>query len=113
MPARKTSNKPARNYASIRKSTSPKRTSVSLCLRAALQTDNIDNPGSITEHPNDAISHWARPLVDTSAMSRILKINTKRKTALVEPNVPMDSLVEATLQHGLIPPVVMECSRKL
>jgi delta24-sterol reductase len=31
-----------------------------------------------------------------------------RKTALVQPNVPMDSLVEATLQHGLLPPVVME-----
>ncbi len=47
-------------------------------------------------------------MVDTSAMSRVLKIDTERKTALVEPNVPMDSLVEATLQHGLIPPVVME-----
>ncbi|OBT64632.1 hypothetical protein VE03_06310 [Pseudogymnoascus sp. 23342-1-I1] len=58
MPARKASNKPARNYAGIRKSTSPKRTSVSLRLHAALQTDNIDNPGSITEHPDDAISHW-------------------------------------------------------
>ena len=30
------------------------------------------------------------------------------KTALVEPNVPMDRLVAATLQCGLIPPVVME-----
>ncbi len=29
-------------------------------------------------------------------------------TALAEPNVPMDKLVEATLEHGLIPPVVME-----
>lgn len=47
-------------------------------------------------------------MVDTSAMSRVLKIDTERKTALVEPNVPMDSLVEATLRHGLIPPVVME-----
>ncbi|OBT59978.1 hypothetical protein VE03_10420, partial [Pseudogymnoascus sp. 23342-1-I1] len=47
-------------------------------------------------------------MVDTSAMSRVLKIDTEKKTALVEPNVPMDSLVEATLQHGLIPPVVME-----
>lgn len=47
-------------------------------------------------------------LVDTSAMSRVLKVDTERKTALVEPNVPMDGLVEATLQHGLLPPVVME-----
>lgn len=47
-------------------------------------------------------------MVDTSGLSHVLKIDTKTKTALVEPNVPMDSLVEATLQHGLIPPVVME-----
>jgi hypothetical protein len=47
-------------------------------------------------------------MVDTSAMSHVLKIDTDRMTALVEPYVPMDSLVEATLQHGLIPPVVME-----
>ncbi len=30
------------------------------------------------------------------------------KTATVEPNVAMDKLVEATLKHGLIPPVVIE-----
>lgn len=47
-------------------------------------------------------------MVDTSAMSHILKIDTDNMTALVEPNVPMDSLVEGTLQYGLIPPVVME-----
>jgi Delta24-sterol reductase len=47
-------------------------------------------------------------MVDTSAMSHVLNIDTERKTALVEPNVPMDALVEATLQHGLVPPVVME-----
>ena len=47
-------------------------------------------------------------MVDTSAMSRILIVDTESKTALVEPNVPMDSLVEATLKHGLVPPVVME-----
>src|SRR5438045_2449207 len=49
-----------------------------------------------------------RNIVDTSAMSHVLKVDTERKIALVEPNVPMDALVEATLQHGLIPPVVME-----
>jgi Delta24-sterol reductase len=46
--------------------------------------------------------------VDTSSLSNVLKIDTDTNTALVEPNVPMDRLVEATLQHGLIPPVVME-----
>ncbi|TGO44708.1 hypothetical protein BCON_0472g00040 [Botryotinia convoluta] len=33
--------------------------------------------------------------------------NAARCLALVEPNVPMDRLIEATLKHGLIPPVVM------
>jgi FAD/FMN-containing dehydrogenase len=47
-------------------------------------------------------------MVDTSELNHILHIDTKRNTAIVEPNVPMDALVEATLQHGLLPPVVME-----
>lgn len=47
-------------------------------------------------------------VVDTSKLSRVLKVDTASKTALVEPNVPMDALVEATLKHGLLPPVVME-----
>ncbi|KAI9854397.1 MAG: hypothetical protein M1813_001246 [Trichoglossum hirsutum] len=46
--------------------------------------------------------------VDISALSQVLKIDAKAKTALVEPNVPMDRLVESTLKHGLVPPVVME-----
>lgn len=46
--------------------------------------------------------------IDTSDLTHILGINTEAKTALVEPNVPMDALVEATLKHGLLPPVVME-----
>ncbi|RDL41491.1 FAD-binding-containing protein [Venustampulla echinocandica] len=47
-------------------------------------------------------------VVDIRAMSSVVKIDTASKTALVEPNVPMDKLVEATLEHQLIPPVVME-----
>jgi len=47
-------------------------------------------------------------MVDTTSLSSILKVDTDTNTALVEPNVPMDKLVEATLQYGLIPPVVME-----
>ena len=46
--------------------------------------------------------------VDISALSRVIKTDTQSRTALVEPNVPMDRLVEATLKHGLVPPVVME-----
>ncbi|CZR63933.1 related to 24-dehydrocholesterol reductase precursor [Phialocephala subalpina] len=47
-------------------------------------------------------------MVDTSRLNRVLKVDEESKTVLVEPNVPMDALVEATLKHGLIPPVVME-----
>ncbi|TKA72283.1 hypothetical protein B0A55_06181 [Friedmanniomyces simplex] len=47
-------------------------------------------------------------MVDTSALNHVLNINPESKTCLVEPNVPMDQLVDATLPYGLIPPVVME-----
>jgi len=47
-------------------------------------------------------------VVDISELQNVLKIDSHAKTALVEPNVPMDRLVEATLPHGLVPPVVME-----
>ena len=47
-------------------------------------------------------------LISTSDLSHILNIDTSSRTCLVEPNVSMDRLVEATLPHGLIPPVVME-----
>ncbi|RHZ66518.1 FAD-binding oxidoreductase [Aspergillus thermomutatus] len=46
--------------------------------------------------------------VDTSRLNRVLCIDRVRKVALVEPNVPMDMLVQATLPQGLIPPVVMD-----
>ncbi|EAQ85150.1 hypothetical protein CHGG_09164 [Chaetomium globosum CBS 148.51] len=46
--------------------------------------------------------------VDISALHNVLAVDTARRVALVEPNVPMDKLVEATLPHGLVPPVVME-----
>ena len=47
-------------------------------------------------------------MIDTSRLNNVLKVDTKTKTALCEPNVPMDLLLEASLQHGLLPPVVME-----
>lgn len=47
-------------------------------------------------------------MIDTSSLTSVLEINVSKFTALVEPNVPMDALVEATLQYGLVPPVVME-----
>ena len=47
-------------------------------------------------------------MVDVSALDRVMKIDVASQTAIVEPNVPMDQLVAATLKHGLVPPVVME-----
>ncbi|MHA1977985.1 MAG: FAD-binding oxidoreductase [Candidatus Hodarchaeales archaeon] len=46
--------------------------------------------------------------IDVSGLNDVLHVNTEEKYVLVEPNVPMDALVEATLKHQLIPPVVME-----
>lgn len=46
--------------------------------------------------------------VDISALRHVLAVDPAARRALVEPNVPMDRLVEATLQHNLVPPVVME-----
>ncbi|KAI0887978.1 FAD-binding domain-containing protein [Annulohypoxylon maeteangense] len=47
-------------------------------------------------------------LVDISGLRNVLSVDAARRIALVEPNVPMDRLVEHTLAHGLVPPVVME-----
>ncbi|KAJ9656244.1 hypothetical protein H2198_005095 [Neophaeococcomyces mojaviensis] len=49
-------------------------------------------------------------VVDTSPLNEVLSIVSKdnRSHVVVEPNVPMDRLVEATLEHNLIPKVVME-----
>jgi Delta24-sterol reductase len=49
-----------------------------------------------------------RNIVDISSLSNVLQIDTNTRTALVEPNVPMDRLVEETMKYGLVPPVVME-----
>lgn len=47
-------------------------------------------------------------MIDTSSLSHVISVDLEKRTALVEPNVPMDSLVKATLAYGLVPPVVME-----
>lgn len=46
--------------------------------------------------------------IDTSQLNHVLAVDAAAKTAVVEPNVPMDLLVSETLRHGLVPPVVME-----
>ena len=47
-------------------------------------------------------------VVDISALRNVVAVDKTTRTALIEPNVPMDRLVETTLRHGLLPPVVME-----
>lgn len=62
-------------------------------------------------HGSTNSTRYVKPrknIVDTSELKYILDVDTKRKTCLVEPNVPMDRLVETTLKYNLIPPVVME-----
>ncbi|PGH11945.1 hypothetical protein AJ80_06910 [Polytolypa hystricis UAMH7299] len=59
-------------------------------------------------HSTRPSQHYANNTVDVSMLTRVLRIDTDKKTALVEANVPMDQLVRATLKHGLIPPIVME-----
>jgi hypothetical protein len=46
--------------------------------------------------------------VDISSLNHVLSVSPTKRTCLVEPNVPMDRLVEATLRHGMVPPVVPE-----
>ena len=47
-------------------------------------------------------------VVDISGLNEILEINVQERWALVEPNVAMDQLVDATLAFGLVPAVVPE-----
>jgi delta24-sterol reductase len=47
--------------------------------------------------------------VDTSSLSHIIHVDVEQKTALVEPNVPLDALVEVTIwKYRLVPLIVME-----
>lgn len=47
-------------------------------------------------------------MVDVSDLNHVLSVDAKRCTAVVEPNVSMDRLIEATLPHKLLPPVITE-----
>lgn len=46
--------------------------------------------------------------IDISSLHNVISVNQTTRTCLVEPNVPMDALVAATLPYGLVPPVVPE-----
>jgi len=54
------------------------------------------------------LSFDRQKMVDVSSLNRVVRVNKAKRTAIVETNVPMDQLVEQTLKHGLLPPVVME-----
>ncbi|EUC48035.1 hypothetical protein COCMIDRAFT_24089 [Bipolaris oryzae ATCC 44560] len=47
-------------------------------------------------------------IIDVSSLDHVLQFDELEKTVLVEPNVPMDKLVEATMAKGLLPKIVME-----
>jgi delta24-sterol reductase len=57
---------------------------------------------------NSTRPNLKKHVVDISGLRNVIKVDTAKREALVEPNVPMDRLVEATLPHRLVPPVVME-----
>lgn len=67
--------------------------------------------GSTNSTRKSAMSKDPRKVVDTSRLKHVVSVDVEKKTALVEPNVPMDRLVEETLKYGLVPPVVMEFVR--
>jgi delta24-sterol reductase len=46
-------------------------------------------------------------IIDVSSLNHVLQFDVDEKTVLVEPNVPMDRLVEATLAQGFLPKVIM------
>ncbi len=54
------------------------------------------------------LSFKKEEMLDVSDLNEILSVDTRTATAIVEPNVPMDRLVEATLKYGLLPPVITE-----
>lgn len=47
-------------------------------------------------------------MISTSDFTEILKIDPEKGVAIVEPNVSMEKLVDATLPYGLVAPVIME-----
>lgn len=47
-------------------------------------------------------------MVDISSFDQIIEINSEDRYAIVEANVMLDKLIDATLEHGLLPIVVSE-----
>lgn len=54
--------------------------------------------GSTNSTRKSAMSKDPKKVVDTSRLNHVVSVDTEKNTALVEPNVPMDRLVEETLK---------------
>ncbi len=46
--------------------------------------------------------------VDISDFNEVIEVNATEQYALIEPNVSLDKLLRATLEHNLIPQVIAE-----
>lgn len=46
--------------------------------------------------------------VNVEDLNNVIEVNKDKKYAIVEPDVPLDKLIDATLKRGLIPPMVAE-----
>ena len=61
-----------------------------------------------TTNSTRSVKFEKEKFVDVSKFNRIISIDTDAKYIFVEPNVPMDKLVEETTKYGFVPPVVPE-----
>lgn len=52
--------------------------------------------------------HDPKQIIDTSSLHHVIEVEKERHVAIVEPNVGMDTLVDAALKNHLVPPVVPE-----
>ena len=53
-------------------------------------------------------SSKGKAIIDTSKMNHVLSVDPEKRTMVVEPNVPMDRLVEAALVYDLVTLVLMD-----
>lgn len=63
--------------------------------------------GSTNSTRNQALRD-RKNVVDTSRLNHVLQVDAEKLVVITEPNVAMDRLVEATLDHDLVPLVVMD-----
>lgn len=61
-----------------------------------------------TTNSTRSVKFEKEKFVDVSKFNRVISINVDENYVLVEPNVPMDNLVEETIKSGLVSPVVPE-----